>query len=122
MIIKTKKVYYCEFCKKRSLRKDTMIKHEKHCTLNPNRICRLCGVINIKPLIEKYKSLPITEDSVSQILDECDCCPNCTLTVLRCIDAFNEDNPHIEFDYGKTLREWWEREWWDARNEADNDR
>lgn len=116
MIVKTKKVYYCEFCKKRSLRKDSMEKHEKYCTLNPDRICRLCGELDIKPLIEKCKSLPITENTVSEILDECDCCPNCTLAVLRCIDAFNENNIHIKFDYRKELQIWW-----DAKNEEGRD-
>lgn len=108
MITKIKKVYYCEFCKKRSLRRDTMETHEERCTLNPDRICRLCERMDIRPLIKKYKSLPITENSVSEILSECDCCPNCTLTILRCIDAFNENNIHIKFDYKKALQEWWD--------------
>ena len=43
--MKSQKVwrYYCDFCKKSGCRKDAMVKHELHCTMNPNRICRMCG-------------------------------------------------------------------------------
>ena len=53
MKVKIKKVYYCDYCKKRSLR--SLANHETHCTANPNRECRLCGRISIKKIIEKYK-------------------------------------------------------------------
>ena len=36
-----KNVYYCDFCKKRSLR--SLKTHETHCTGNPDRHCQLCG-------------------------------------------------------------------------------
>ena len=49
MIVKTKKVFYCEFCKKKSLATHSMLKHEKHCTLNPKRECRLCKNYSLKP-------------------------------------------------------------------------
>lgn len=42
MKIVKKSVYYCEFCKKRSLSGWHMKNHENHCTANPNRNCRLC--------------------------------------------------------------------------------
>jgi hypothetical protein len=42
MKTKTKKVYYCDFCGKHKLTSNSIIIHEKHCTLNPNRICRVC--------------------------------------------------------------------------------
>jgi hypothetical protein len=35
-----KKVYYCDFCKKHRLSRVAMEKHERHCTRNPERICR----------------------------------------------------------------------------------
>ena len=54
MKIKIKKVYYCEFCNKHSLR--TLVEHEKHCTANPSRVCKLCEIFeisnNILELIE----------------------------------------------------------------------
>lgn len=43
--MKTKRrlVYYCEFCKKYKLTPQSMVIHETHCTLNPDRICRMPG-------------------------------------------------------------------------------
>lgn len=44
MITKIKEVYYCEYCKKRYLRKDFMERHEKLCYHNPanKRACHGC--------------------------------------------------------------------------------
>ena len=38
-----KKVYYCEFCKKHGLSAGSLRLHEKHCTGNRNRECRMCN-------------------------------------------------------------------------------
>jgi hypothetical protein len=43
MKVKRLLTYYCSYCKKHGHRKPDMEKHEQHCTLNPNRSCRLCG-------------------------------------------------------------------------------
>lgn len=42
--MRVKKVnrYYCDFCKKSGGSKYWMEIHEKHCTMNPNRTCRMC--------------------------------------------------------------------------------
>ena len=45
MKVKVRKVYYCDFCKKRLMRIDAIINHEKHCTANLSRICRMCDGI-----------------------------------------------------------------------------
>jgi hypothetical protein len=37
--------YYCEHCKKVSGLRTAMEKHEKGCTLNPNRECGICGFL-----------------------------------------------------------------------------
>jgi len=143
MIIKIKKVYYCEYCKKRSLR--TLIKHEKHCTLNPNRICRLCGRESILELIAQYKETYkfvkkiedkryeikwIKKPTINEIMDKVNGCPICTLTLLRL--AFFEpikERPCSEtvqaifkYDYEKALQNWWDiknedRYWGDIENE-----
>ena len=42
MKIITKKVYYCDFCKKHGLSSGHLQQHEKHCTNNPKRICGVC--------------------------------------------------------------------------------
>ena len=120
-----KKVYYCDFCKKYSLR--SLATHEKHCTGNVNRKCRLCEDININdiPTIVKgyndritnssynpdnlifgtkieWKGEPITlEGLVSDVGD----CPNCALTVMRCADLYRLHS--FEYDYQKHLTQWW---------------
>jgi hypothetical protein len=42
MKTKIKKVYYCDFCGKHRLTSNSILDHEKTCTLNPERYCRLC--------------------------------------------------------------------------------
>ena len=127
MKVKLKKVYYCDFCGKRSLR--SLAKHEKHCTANPNRECRLCGRKDITTLIAKYKNTyEIVQKTlkgwtgptdfvewkgvkvtIEDIEADVDGCPNCTLAILRCafeIPARYEFN----YDYKEALKEWWEKE------------
>lgn len=37
--------YWCEHCNKGGLQKHSMAVHEAHCTLNPARACRVCGLL-----------------------------------------------------------------------------
>jgi len=63
--MKVKRVlrYYCEFCKKSGGGKAAMIKHEEHCTMNPNRICGLCnGVYTDADLPDMIALLPDPEE------------------------------------------------------------
>lgn len=45
--MRTKKVnrYWCDFCNKAGLQAGAMRKHEKHCTLNLERTCRVCAML-----------------------------------------------------------------------------
>lgn len=40
------KRHWCDFCNKAGMQAHSMAKHEKHCTLNPARSCRVCALIN----------------------------------------------------------------------------
>jgi hypothetical protein len=52
-----KNVYYCDFCKKRGLASGAMKKHEERCTMNPNRICGVCKMLEeTQAPIEKLKA------------------------------------------------------------------
>jgi hypothetical protein len=68
----TKKVnrYYCEYCKKAGCSAGHIRSHERHCTLNPNRECRMCDIlqngkpnlnylIGFLPHIEDYKKIAV---------------------------------------------------------------
>lgn len=123
MIIRIKKVYYCGFCRKHSLR--PLTEHEKHCTANPDRYCRLCNTKrDIKSIIEKVRaSITIQHDpsgnsinnitstmtigDIWNLLDEN--CPACMLAILRqSTKGFGYSPFHNVFDYKKELAEWWE--------------
>ena len=58
---KQKTVYYCDFCKKYRLTRNSMALHELHCTLNPDRICRVLGCTGNCPWCD-FSRLRIKED------------------------------------------------------------
>jgi hypothetical protein len=130
-----KNVYYCDYCNKRSLGASAMSKHEKHCTLNPNRECRLCIMINgvstsphvIRDLVEKYKNtFEIVHHEESRgfgtsfkwkfqiitpqdILNEVDGCPACALTIIRLsgLSAPEVNRDEFNFDFKKEMQSFW---------------
>jgi len=58
--MKVKKVnrYYCEFCKKSGCSGGHMKKHEERCTMNPNRVCGMCKMLDMEqPSMELMISL-----------------------------------------------------------------
>ena len=124
MKIKIKKVYYCDFCSKRALR--SLAQHEKHCTGNPDRECRLCDNRDIKEIIRKYSAYIHTkvvhtkeewsetpifkkEFTLQNIIDELDYrCPNCILAIIRAL-GLNRwyFDKKFKFDYKEELEDWW---------------
>lgn len=135
MKTKVKKVYYCGYCGRHRLVKWAIEGHEKHCTLNPNRECRLCDRNGgLEKIILKYKlTIPgeywtkdekfgghfmkgenieklnkVATEKLKELRDEVEGCPNCMLTVLRCNKY--EMPINFEFDYKKELAEWWKQE------------
>lgn len=120
MKVKKKCVYYCDFCSKKSLR--SLKIHEKHCTANPDRECRLCDNKSIKPIIEKYRGYfhvhEMTYDvafkkkfTLKDIINELDYrCPNCILAIIRCLglNRYYFKGKFEYFDYKEELGDWWE--------------
>jgi len=136
MLIKIKKVYYCEYCKKHFLR--PMKVHELHCTMNPNRTCRLCGrTESLTLLINKWRKInkELEIDKKKEIIkddfgtsgipaDICSrlekrihfskiqkdlefLCPLCTFSIIRQV-GLNRFPFDTKFDFEKELKEWWE--------------
>jgi hypothetical protein len=124
MKTKTKKVYYCDFCKKHSLR--SLAKHEKYCTGNADRECRLCDrrkdtTPKLKVLIRYFKrqmyippktesgSIPadqIKQPKLEDIMDKVDYCPACALAIIRGCKL--QHYPFsLNFDYKKEIENWW---------------
>lgn len=73
--------YYCEFCGKSSGSGGHMSSHEKHCTANPNRKCRMCGRIGIEGLIETLGDG--SEREVGELRKVANGCPACMLAAIR---------------------------------------
>ncbi len=113
------------------MRIDAMGKHEKHCTANLDRKCRVCENDNVLPdyrkIIEELKARykiyesqtdcmlqgnfmgysigwigeKITRDALADLVDGC---PACMLTLWRAIDDIAKPE---DFDYKKESESWW---------------
>jgi hypothetical protein len=132
-----KNVYYCDFCKKKSLR--SLKQHEEHCTANPNRTCGVCGTTSIFYAIQHFKKLfkdiPQKIDKVGRGninefgYDENDIdrykemikshkneiehfteCPACFLSIIRnsVPKEMNFCLSAFDFNYKDELARWWE--------------
>jgi len=105
MRTKLVKRYWCDFCNKAGLSAGAMAKHEKHCTMNPNRECRVCKMVDSAQhsLASLIALLPVPvlhnnewgvtefqpgfEDAVMAAIPslrkEADNCPACIMAALR---------------------------------------
>ena len=137
MIIKIKKVYYCEFCKKHSL--VPIGEHEKHCTGNINRTCRMCadetGGIDLSKTVEKWKKIAETAKKIPKkerdsfgcstvtgaeyeeieklvnsklTMQDAEGCPACSLAIVR-LAGLNEYPLFTEFDFKDEKKKWWDK-------------
>ncbi|ACG60324.1 hypothetical protein phiPLPE_02 [Iodobacter phage PhiPLPE] len=122
--------YYCDYCNKRGLSKFYMTRHEKHCTLSPERSCRLCDAHNadlIKDAMELLPGIPdVNQDewhekliidggSVTKLENDIeaampamyravDYCPACMLAAMRQSGATKF---RAYTDYKEDVKEWW---------------
>jgi len=120
------KQYICDFCGKKGLSAGHMGKHERHCTMNPDRKCRMCILVSgvqppMKELLilmpkpkveiindefwEHEKCLNIEEgkEAVKIISKETENCPMCTYAVIR----QRGWHPQDIFDYKKECATFW---------------
>jgi hypothetical protein len=94
VIEKTVKAYICDHCGKKQYAKGAMARHERHCTANPGRKCRLCervevatggdkANVDLAVLVEVLKNsslLPM--DRMAKVRELTDC-PACILAAIR---------------------------------------
>ncbi len=68
--MKTKKVnrYYCDYCRKAGCAAGHMKHHESHCTMNPNRTCGVCGILDEtqSPMAELIACLPDHKEHIGK--------------------------------------------------------
>jgi len=126
MNIKTKKVYYCSFCKKHGLSSYHIQQHEKHCTLNPNRVCGVCErkeKVNKQDITFIKKSYNILmskkdkdgilgiycaefKEKIKYLADKLEC-PACMLSVLR---QSKIGWSYVDYNYEEEMKKYWEKE------------
>lgn len=104
--------YYCDFCKKSA--GASLVKHERHCGMNPNRECRMC------PLIEEV------QQPISDLMDALDAgglpalrdlaadCPGCIVAAIRQRRkrkgaAYSYDRDDVEYDFKAETEKFFER-------------
>lgn len=102
MLVVTREVFYCEFCKRHWLTKGAATKHESKCIYNPDRVA--CGWhephIHIEPpstLLEQFGEMLDLDWLRDQVQDGC---PACMLAVV--VQARQKDQVGVDelaFDY-----------------------
>lgn len=96
--MKLVKRYWCDHCNKAGLSARSMTTHEQHCTLNPERSCRVCNLLNGihhgHDMGELLSLLPDPTAFLSQGFYYC-----------KCLNAFGGgehradcDNEHVKLD------------------------
>lgn len=89
--------YYCDHCKKAGGSGKWMLHHEEACTLNPDRVCRVCPLLmdeDHAPLPELIETLE-NEGFVS-LRKKAGECPACILAAIR---QETPDSPHSKWYY-----------------------
>lgn len=120
--------YYCDHCNKGNGSPSAMRRHERGCTLNPQRICGMCA-----KLADEVEGVP-SRDELVRIMDAngfkamCEAannCPACILSALRTKNYFdNETGPGVagpedgreSWSYTKAKEQWW-KDWNSAEAE-----
>ena len=83
-----------------------MIKHEIHCTMNPNRTCRMCWAAEIKQKPMEELRGALGEGGIDKLTNIAGGCPACILSALR---QSGRIFPGVLLEDGKT---------WEFRKEA----
>jgi len=112
--------YYCGHCKKSGGSSYCIQNHERGCTLNPERICGMCGQTgqDIYSDIVKF-AMGLTQSNSSvkmkELRNSVGSCPACILSVLRRSGMYEEEENPVwidrkDFDYQKEHKQWWDEE------------
>ena len=128
--------YWCGFCGKHNLSAASIASHEKHCTKNPDRVCRMCIASGEEqlPIAELSKCIDISlpDEGLSTLRVMSGHCPACILaTLLQCgahkpgftlmskgaVHFCVPNMPDITFDFKAECKSWW-----DEQNNAKADR
>ena len=115
--------YYCEYCKKSGCSSFHLAKHEKGCTLNPDRVCGMCKYVegDQKPMtdlmavfddwrwaldIDGGKDAQL-EERVVELERLTDGCPACMLAAARQAERARGATFTIDVEYKRRAKEMW---------------
>lgn len=109
MITVTRKVFYCEFCKRHRLSSRAIEDHEPRCIYNPNRECRWQSYLLRKNhgktpthvLAEEIRRR--TWDWIDWLRERTDGCPTCMLAAAVQSGLSYEVRSEEGFDYREEL-------------------
>lgn len=123
--------YWCEHCGKHNLSAASIAQHEKHCTKNPARICRMCKASGGEQLpIEELAAcinISLPDEGLQRLRNASGNCPACMLAGLLQCEAYK---PGFTLMYGDMQRSLCLglgdgfdfkaecKSWWDSFNEA----
>lgn len=120
-----------------------MALHEKHCTLNPNRTCRMCKeprnipeLVKLIPSAEQFHKTTIDhgdeygpcncdhyagwgdtyKEPLQKVRDACDECPACIFSVIR---QSKVPICIFDFDFKKEAEDWFAEKSEAAREQAE---
>lgn len=104
----------CDFCGKKNFSPGHMANHEKHCTKNPDRECRLCEAAGL--VQEPFHNLQdaFVRGGLGRLREVTENCPICILATLRSFappkgeywEDFAEET--ASFNYKKELQDFWD--------------
>ena len=122
--------YYCDHCNKGNGSPSAMRRHERGCTLNPQRICGMCSMLAREggpapapPLRLLVQVLDV--EGFKAMCELANNCPACILSVLRTKNYFDDETgPGVSgpqdgresWGYARAKEQWW-KEWNDAQYE-----
>jgi hypothetical protein len=111
--------YWCDHCKKGGLHGGHMANHEKGCTANPNRICRMHAHFPDTPQrpvaeLRAAFNMRLPDFGMGTLRELAGDCPMCILAAIRQSgiskwDGDPESGPpsDLKFDFKKELAEAW---------------
>lgn len=123
--------YYCDHCNKGNGSPSAMKRHERGCTMNPQRVCGMCAKLH-----DEFGPEPApSRDELRRVLDAegfkamCEAakqCPACILSVVRTLNTTDDDtglpcmlgpeDGRQEWSYRSAKEDWW-RDFNDAAQE-----
>jgi hypothetical protein len=123
--------YYCDHCKKGTGSASFMKRHERGCTLNPQRVCGMCQMLAAEggpdpaPPRDELVRVLDTKGFAAMRADANDC-PACILTALRTKNYRGDaespggvsgpEDGRNEWNY-RTAKEAWWKDWNSAQEE-----